>query len=177
MELNECINTRRSIRKYQEKTINKEIILEIIKAAQMAPSWKNSQVSRYYVVTSEEKLKMVKECLPEFNQNNTKDAPALIVTTVVDKRSGFDRDGKYVTHIKDGFQFFDNGLQVQNLCLKAHDLGLGTLIMGLYDEQKIREILEIPQEQIIVVVLSLGYPDIEPIAPQRKDINDIVKFS
>ena len=46
MELNKCINTRRSIRKYQEKTIDKEIILEIIKAAQMAPSWKNSQVSR-----------------------------------------------------------------------------------------------------------------------------------
>lgn len=139
MELNECINTRRSIRKYQEKAIDKEVILEIIKAAQMAPSWKNSQVSRYYVVTSEEKLKMVKECLPEFNQNNTKDAPALIVTTVVDKRSGFDRDGKYVTHIKDGFQFFDNGLQVQNLCLKAHDLGLGTLIRDYMMNKKLEK--------------------------------------
>lgn len=177
MELNECINTRRSIRKYQNKVISRDAILEIIKAAQMAPSWKNSQVSRYYAVTSEEKLKMVKECLPEFNQNNTKDAPAIIVTTVVNGRSGFDKEGNYVTHIKDGFQFFDNGLQVQNLCLKAHDLGLGTLIMGLYDEARIREILQIPQEQIIVAVLGVGYPDIEPITPQRKDIEDIVKFS
>lgn len=177
MELNECINTRRSIRKYQNKAISRDVILEIIKAAQMAPSWKNSQVSRYYAVTSEEKLKIVKECLPEFNKNNTKDAPAIIVTTVVNGRSGYDKEGNYVTHIKDGFQFFDNGLQVQNLCLKAHDLGLGTLIMGLYDEARIREILQIPEEQIIVAVLGLGYPDIEPITPQRKDIEEIVKFS
>lgn len=177
MELNECINNRRSIRKYKEKSVDREIILEIIKAAQMAPSWKNSQVSRYYVIDSKENLEKVKLCLPDFNQNNTKDAPVIIVSTVVDKRSGFDREGNYVTHIKDGFQFFDNGLQVQNLCLKAHDLGLGTLIMGLYDEQEIRKILEIPQNQIIVAVLSLGYPDIEPIIPQRKDIEEIVKFS
>lgn len=177
MELNECINTRRSIRKYQEKQVSKDTILEIIKAAQMAPSWKNSQVSRYYVVTSEEKVKLVKECLADFNQNNTKDAPVIIVSTVVNGRSGFDREGNYETHLKDGFQFFDSGLQVQNLCLKAHDLGLGTLIMGLYDEAKIREILEIQKEQIIVAVLGLGYPDIEPVAPQRKDIEEIVKFS
>ena len=115
MELNECINTRRSIRKYQEKQVSKDTILEIIKAAQMAPSWKNSQVSRYYVVTSEEKLKMIKECLPDFNQNNTKDAPVIIVSTVVNGRSGFDREGNYETHLKDGFQFFDSGLQVQNI--------------------------------------------------------------
>lgn len=177
MELNECINNRRSIRKYQNKSISRDVILEIIKSAQMAPSWKNSQVSRYYAVTSEEKLKMVKECLPEFNQNNVKDAPAIIITTVVNGRSGFDREGNYETHIKNGFQFFDNGLQVENLCLKAHDLGLGTLIMGLYDEAKIREILQIPEEQIIVAVLGLGYPDIEPSAPIRKDVEEIVKFS
>lgn len=176
MELNQCINTRRSIRKYQDKEVSRDIILEIIKAAQMAPSWKNSQVSRYYVVDTKENLEKIKACLADFNQNNVKDAPVIIVTTVVDKRSGFNRQGEYETHIKDGFQFFDNGLQVENLCLKAHDLGLGTLIMGLYDESKIREILEVPQEQIIVAVMGLGYPDIDAVAPIRKDVNDIVKF-
>lgn len=174
MEVNECINNRRSIRKFKTDKVEKEVILELIKSAQKAPSWKNSQVSRYYVV--EDLKEEVMSALPEFNQNSSKDAPVLIVSTVVNGRSGFERDGSYTTHLKEGFQYFDNGLQIENLCLKAYEMGLGTLIMGIYDVDKIREILQIPEEQIIVSVIALGYPDINPEMPKRKDLTDIVIF-
>jgi len=176
MELYKCINERRSIRKYKDTPIENETIIKLIEAAQKAPSWKNSQVSRYYAISSADNKEKFKEFLPEFNQNNTENAGAYIVTTVVNKRSGFDRDGNYLSHLKDGFQYFDNGLQVENLCLTAHDMGLGTLIMGLYDESGIRDFLQIPETEIIVCVISVGEPDIEPTMPQRKDTNDIVKF-
>lgn len=174
MELDKCINERRSIRKYLDKPIEKEKIIELIEAAQKAPSWKNSQVSRFYVVDT--KKTDFESCLAEFNKVNVKNAPIIIVSTVKKNRSGFERDGSYSTHLKEGFQYFDNGLQVQNLCLKAYDLGLGTLIMGLYEEKKIRETLNIPEEQEIVTVIAVGYPDENPEMPKRKNIKDIVKF-
>ena len=142
MELTKCMEERRSIRRYKKQPVDRDLIKQLIEAAILAPSWKNSQVSRYYAVDGDQKDQFM-ACLPEFNQNNSKDASTIIVSTVVNGRSGFERDGSYTTHLKDGFQYFDNGLQIQNLCLKAYELGLGTLIMGIYDEQKIREFLSI----------------------------------
>ena len=175
MELTKCMKERRSIRKYQQKEVSHELIRELIEAAILAPSWKNSQVSRYYVVDGQKKKDFM-TCLPEFNQNNTKDAPTLIISTVVKGRSGFEKDGSYTTHLKDGFQYFDNGLQVQNICLKAYELGLGTLVMGIYDDKKVREFLEIGEEETVVAIIAVGYPDIDPVMPKRKTVEDILTF-
>ena len=175
MELTKCMEERRSIRRYKKQPVDRDLIKQLIEVAILAPSWKNSQVSRYYAVDGDQKDQFM-ACLSEFNQNNSKDASTIIVSTVVNGRSGFERDGSYTTHLKDGFQFFDNGLQVQNLCLKAYELGLGTLIMGIYDEQKIREFLSIPEDEVVVAVIAVGYPDIEPAMPKRKSVEDILIF-
>ena len=175
MELTKCMEERRSIRRYKKQPVDRDLIKQLIEAAILAPSWKNSQVSRYYAVDGDQKDQFM-ACLPEFNQNNSKDASTIIVSTVVNGRSGFERDGSYTTHLNDGFQYFDNGLQVQNLCLKAYELGLGTLIMGIYDEQKIREFLSIPEDEVVVAVIAVGYPDIEPAMPKRKSVEDILIF-
>ena len=81
MELDAVLRERRSMRKYQpDRKVSREQVEEILKAATLAPSWKNSQTARYYVVMSDDMLKKVKEtCLPAFNQTNSKDAPVLIV--------------------------------------------------------------------------------------------------
>lgn len=176
MDLEECINKRRSIRNFQSKAVEKEKILKLIESAQMAPFWKNSQVSRFFVISSEKVRKEIANCLASFNQENTKNAPVIIVSTVVKNISGFEKDGSYSTHLKDGFQYFDNGLQVQNLCLEAYNLGLGTLIMGIYDEEKIRSLLNIPKDQEIVAVIGVGYPNIEPKMPKRLEVDEVVKF-
>lgn len=55
----------------------------MLEAAILAPSWKNSQVTRYYVVTGEKMLEKVKETLPEFNRKNVQDAPVLIVSAII----------------------------------------------------------------------------------------------
>ncbi len=176
MELEQCIRGRRSIRKFKNAPIEKGAMEKLIAAAQQAPSWKNSQVSRYYAVLSQENKAKILDCLPEFNRKSAANASALIVTTVIKGRSGFERDGSYTTHLKDGFQYFDNGLQVQNLCLQAYAMGLGTLIMGIYDQQAIRQIAAIPEEQEIVAIIAVGYPDIAPDMPPRKEIEKILQF-
>lgn len=176
MELNKVLKERRSIRKYLNKPVEKEKIYELIEFANYAPSWKNSQVSRYYVIDKEDRKEdFVEKCLYNFNKKNVINAPVIIVCTVVDKIIGI-KEGKYETHLKDGYQYLDNGLQIENLCLKAFDLGLGTLIMGLYDENETRKFLKIPDNEKITVLISVGYTDFSPNMPSRKSLDEILKF-
>lgn len=86
-----CIETRRSIRKYQEKPIPHEVMEEIIKEASFAPSWKNSQVVRYVVVENPElKSKIANDAVLGFTYNTgtIEHAAALVVVTMIQGRSG-----------------------------------------------------------------------------------------
>ena len=94
MNFDDVIYKRRSIRTYDaNKKVSKEQILELIQAAQQAPSWKNSQTARYYAVFDAEKLAEVRQGLALQNQIVTKDVNVLLVTTYVKNRSGFTREG------------------------------------------------------------------------------------
>lgn len=177
MELDQVLSERRSIRKYQNKAVTKEAIEKIIEAAIQAPSWKNSQTARYHVVISEPLLKEVKStCLPEFNQQNCINAPVLITCTFVQNRSGFNKDGSPTNEVGQGWGYYDCGLHNENMLLKAKDLGLDTLVMGIRDQQNIRQLLNIPENEIIVSVIALGYRDIDPQKPIRKTKEDILTF-
>ena len=140
MELDAVLRERRSMRKYQpDRKVSREQVEEILKAATLAPSWKNSQTARYYVVMSDDMLKKVKEtCLPAFNQTNSKDAPVLIVAAFVKNRSGYENDGTPSNELGNGWGCYDLGMHNQNLLLKAKDLGLDTLVMGIRDAGKLR---------------------------------------
>jgi len=176
MELQEVIEKRRSIRKYKQQKVSHQDIETMIQAAILAPSWKNSQVSRYYVVESDEMVTQIKNNLPEFNQNNAKDAPVLIVSSIVLNRSGFNRDGTPTNELGNGWGYYDCGLHNMNLLLKATELGLSTLVMGIRDQDKIKELLNIPENEAVVSVIALGYGDINPEMPKRKTVEDITKF-
>lgn len=177
MELESVIKQRRSIRKYKNEVVDLEKIKQIIQAGIEAPSWKNSQTARYHVITSKELLEDFKrECLRPFNQENCKDAPILIITTFIENRSGFERDGNPSNELANGWGCYDLGIHNQNMILKATELGLATLIMGIRDEKKIREMLNIPKQEIIVAVIAVGIGDIDPERPKRKTVEDITTF-
>ncbi len=178
MELNELIKIRRSVRSYKpDTTIDRETVTDIIKTAQQAPSWKNSQTGRYYAVVSPQAVANIKEkCLPEFNRRNSKNASVLIVTTFEKSHSGFDVEKKPVNELGDEWGAYDLGLQNQLLILSAAEHGLDTLIMGIRDEEALRRELSIPDSQEVVSVIALGYRNIEPAAPKRKNIDEILKF-
>ena len=175
MELTKCMEERRSIRRYKKQPVDRDLIKQLIEAAILAPSWKNSQVSRYYAVDGDQKDQFM-ACLPEFNQKNIADAPVLIVTTFVKDRAGFQRNGSPDNELQNGWGVYDCGLANQNLILKATELGLGTLVMGIRDERAIRELLEIPVQETIVSVIGVGYPNIEPSMPKRKTIEEVSTF-
>lgn len=176
MELQDILKQRRSIRKYKNQPVQKEDIQKIIHAAILAPSWKNSQVTRYHVVTSSKMLAQIKKTLPEFNQNNVADAPVLIVSTIILNRSGFERDGTPSNELGNGWGYYDCGMHNMNLLLKATELGLSTLVMGMRDAKDIKKLLQIGDDEAVASVIALGYQDIEPTMPKRKTVDDITKF-
>ena len=100
----------------------------------------------------------------------------MIVTTFVHNRAGFQKDGTPDNEIGNGWGCYDLGLQNENLILKAAELGLSTLIMGLRNADKIREMLSIPESETIVAVIAVGTADEEPSRPKRRELEDVLKF-
>lgn len=178
MDLNAALQKRRSIRKYAPQgRVSREQIEELLKAAALAPSWKNSQTARYYVITSPEMAEEIREtCLPEFNRKNSANAPVLIVTAYVKNHSGFDRDGSPCNEVGNGWGAYDLGLHNGNLILKAVDLGLDTLIMGIRDGEALRKRLNIDENQEIVSVIAVGVRAVDPEMPARKSLEEIARF-
>ncbi len=174
MELTKCINERRSIRKYKNAEITRAEIEELIKSAQMAPSWKNSQTARFYVAHTDSYKAKIVDALPDFNKDRARDASCVIVTAVLKGVSGYTSEGESATHLGHGFECFDNGLAVENLCLRAYDMGYGSLIMGLYDEEKVRKAFEIPESMNIVALVAIGRADISPSTPQRNRLTEVL---
>ena len=178
MEFQTLIENRRSVRKYSSHTnVTKEQIQQLVQAALEAPSWKNTETGRYYCVLSEEIVNKIREnCLPGARNAEKSEHAALIVTTFVHNRAGFQKDGTPDNEIGNGWGCYDLGLQNENLILKAAELGLSTLIMGLRNADKIREMLSIPEAETIVAVIAVGKADEEPSRPKRRELEDVLKI-
>lgn len=176
MEFKTLTEARRSVRKYADKQVTREQVEELIKAAQEAPSWKNQQTSRYYCVLDKDMCAKVREnCLPEFNQKRSENA-ALIVTTFEKDNVGFDDKGQPINELGNGWGCYDLGLQNAYFMLKAKEIGLDTLVMGIRDAYKLREMLNIPDTETVGAVLALGYGDESPKKPNRKSLEEIAHF-
>lgn len=176
-DFDEIVSERRSVRNYlSDKPVSKDVVELLIKSAIEAPSWKNQQTSRYYVVMTPEMKEKLKECLWPKNQLTVKEAPVLIVTTFVKGIVGFEHDGSPSNELGDGWGIYDLGLSNAFLLLKATDLGLDTIVLGLRDAEAIRKVLNVPENEIVVSVIGLGYRSKDSIRPPRKEVADITKF-
>lgn len=171
----DVITSRRSVRKYDaSKKISEAEVRDLIKAVQDAPSWANQQPTKYYVAISPEKLAAVQDMVGG-NKERIKDAPVLIVSTYERGKSGFFQ-GEQSNEVGDGWGAYDNGLSNCYLILKARAMGFDTLIMGMRDADKLRELFSIPENETVMAVISLGYRAEEPNRPERKNLDEIVKI-
>ncbi len=179
MEALECIKTRRSVRKFTEQPVDRALLEQVVAAAAYAPSWKNTQIARYTVVTDPaKKQRLADECMMDFafNQKTSSHASALVVVTAITGRSGYERDGSFSTSQGTHWQSFDAGVAAQTFCLAAHALGLGTVIMGIFDEDKVKQVIEVPEGQKVAALIAVGHPAEEPMCPKRKDVETLLSF-
>ena len=177
MNTNECIKTRRSIRNFTQDAVNIRDIEEIVETASYAPSWKNSQTTRYIAVLNcDMKKRIANECMMdfEFNIQTANRAAAIIVLTTVNGRSGYESDGSFTTNKGTHWQSFDAGIAAQTFCLAAHEKGISSVIMGIFEEEKVKKLLDIPETQSVSALIAIGYAANECEAPKRKTIEELL---
>ncbi len=173
----ESIRTRRSVRKFTEQPVPHEVLEEIIADAAYAPSWKNTQISRYIAIEGREAIDALAAKYAAFNAGTLSTAPLLIAQTCIKNRSGYERDGSFSTDRGDGWQMYDCGIAAQTFCLAAHERGLGTVIMGIFDRPALETYLKVPENQELVALIAVGYPAEEPHAPRRKGVTDLLSYA
>jgi len=182
MDLITGIKERRSVRKFEAKKVPHELLEEIVNIAAYAPSWKNTQTARYIVVEDAEKIAALatEECTLGFTYNikTMSKAPALVLLTAVTGRCGYEKDGSFTTPKGDKWEMFDAGIAAQTFCLAAHEKGLGTVIMGIFDEEKVGQVVEIPEGQQLEAIIAIGYPaeGVEIAVPPRKNAETLLSF-
>ena len=174
MDLMEAIKGRRSIRKYKADPVPEDALQKVMEAVRWAPSWANTQCWEVIVVKDPKIKSELATTLTQTNPSlsSMTEAPLVIVLCGKKGASGF-KKGEAAT-VKGDWLMFDTGLAMQNLCLAAHSLGLGTVIIGLFDHKRAEEILGVPSNVEVVAITPLGYPAVEGIKPKRKEMSDFV---
>jgi nitroreductase len=176
MELMEAIKGRRSIRVYKADAVPEEKLKAVLEALRWAPSWANTQCCEAIVVRDPKLKSELAGTLPRGNPalSALVEAPLVIVLCALRGVSGYHR-GEVTTDKGDWFMF-DTGLAMENLCLAAHSLGLGTVIVGLFDHRKAAQLLGVPQKIEVVAMTPLGVPAGTGRTTKRKELSEFLFF-
>jgi nitroreductase len=154
----ETINKRRSIRKYTNQEVSDEIIDELLNAAMMAPSARNTQSWQFVVVKSRRLLDKLSEIHPYAKM--LKEAPLAILVC-----------GDKSLEENDSYLCINCSAATQNILLAAHALGIGSVWLGVYPRaeriEPIKELLNIPENILPISLIALGYADEVKVKPER----------
>ena len=175
-ELMDVIKGRRSIRRYQDSDVPGEALNRIFEAVQWAPSWANTQCWEIIVVKDQVQKERLQGTLTKTNPASKAmvQAPVVLVVCGKLKSSGYYK-GEVTTKHGDWFMF-DLGIATQNICLAAYDQGLGTVIVGLFDHDKAKEIVGLPDGYEVVAMVPVGYPPKESSPPKRREISEFTHY-
>jgi nitroreductase len=170
MDVFECIETRRCIRKYLNRPVEFSKVIAILEAGHYAPSAGNLQDWRFIIITDRDVIKRLPQhCV---GQNHVV-APVVIVVCadcdITGKHYGLRGKRLYCTQ--------NCAAAIENMLLTAHALGLGGNWIGAFDEDKIKEIFSIPEEVRPQAILTFGYPDEEPPPKKVRDLEIVCFFN
>ncbi|MBS4007168.1 MAG: nitroreductase family protein [Clostridium sp.] len=198
MELKTVIAERRSIRVFHSESLKPEIIGELLEAARLAPSGTNLQPWRFLAVTSEEKRKKLAECT--FGVNFIAQAPLTMVccadrsslATRSERLKELALSGAFAGTALENFSFSDYqkkaardeaanlvylninvAIAVEQMVLRAVDLGLGSCWVMLFNQDKVRELFSLPDNLYITALVPFGYPAQQPPARPRLPLEEI----
>lgn len=166
---------RQSDRAYLATSVEQVKLDRIMECARLAPSACNAQPWRFIVVNDPELKQQVAEAAKGLGMNKwAVQAPVIIVA--VEERPNFSSMAGGLVKNKH-FPLIDMGIATEHICLAATAEGLGTCIMGWFDEKKIRALLNIPKSKRITLLITLGYPAKETRKKVRKDVSEVVTYN
>lgn len=171
MDFYKVIEKRRSIRRYKDTPVERETIETVLDAARLAPSWKNLQCWKFIVIDDFPMKESIIQAFAETNpgKKSIMAAPVLVVLCADPSASGRVGDKEYY--------LVDAGITMEHLVLAACNEGLGTCWLGLFNEEKVRSALKMPDSWRVVAMTPLGYPDQDPKPRPRKTLKEIVCYN
>lgn len=173
----ELILRRQSERKYKENPVEQEKLDRVLEAARMAPSACNAQPWKFVVATDKEVLSQLADAASAklLGMNTFVDQAPVMIVVVREKPNLSSRIGGTIKS-KD-YSHIDIGIAVENICLQALAEGLGTCIIGWFDEEKVRSILGIPSSKRVELIITLGYAAGEYRQKKRKPKDETVSYN
>ena len=171
MMLKDLINKRQSVRKYKTEAVPDEAIAACIEAARFARSACNAQPWKFIVVQDETLKRHVGEAAASFGMNGFCLHAPCIVAVVLEKPNITSAIGSVLKDKE--YTLIDIGIAAEHFCLQAVELGLGTCMIGWFNEKKVRQLLGIPKNKRISLLITIGYPDDTPREKVRKTTDQI----
>jgi nitroreductase len=173
----DLIINRQSDRKYSDKPVEKEKLERILEAGRMAPSACNAQPWKFIVVNEKELVAKVAEAAsaPLLGMNTfVAQAPLQIV--IVREKPNF--TSKIGASIKDkDYSLIDIGIASENICLQAKAEGLGSCMLGWFDEPRVKKLLEIPKDKRVELIITIGYSLSSQREKRRKPPEETVSYN
>jgi nitroreductase len=173
----DLIKSRQSDRKYSDKAIETEKLDRIIEAGRMSPSACNAQPWKFIVVNDPELLHKVAETASaKLIGMNSFVVQAKIIIVIV--RENPNMSSKVGATIKNkDYSLIDIGIATENICLQAEAEGLGSCIIGWFDERMLRKILAIPKSKRVELIITLGYSLSDQREKRRKPAGETVSYN
>lgn len=176
-EMLDLIMSRQSDRQYSDRPIEKEKLDRIIEAARMSPSASNAQPWKFIVVTEPELIMKIAEAstIKLIGMNSfIVQAPVLMV--IVREQPNFSSKVGGLLKNRD-YSHIDAGIASANICNQARAEGLGSCMVGWYNEKKIRKYLGIPVYKRVELIITLGYSTSDHKEKRRKPYDSTVSFN
>ncbi len=166
MELTEAIEKRRSIRKFSDKSVPREILTELIRVAALAPTASNLQAWRFVVADDPKLVRDIDSFSPGLSGK-----PPVIIAIASDLAEAKQRGSK--NSLVYGLMM-DAAMAAENLMLKAADLGLGSCAIKSYNDRAVHKLLKLPDSMRLEILISIGWPEGEPRTPKRKPMEEVL---
>ncbi|NCU25531.1 NAD(P)H nitroreductase [Candidatus Nomurabacteria bacterium] len=178
MTFYELAKSRYSCRSYTDRPVEREKLISCAETAINGPSACNSQPWSFVIVDDRETALALSETMRDgaIRMNAfTRDCPAFIVIVEEGANLSAKLGGKY----KDQeYAQIDIGIAAQSICLNATDLGLGTCIIGWFNEKNAAGLLGIPSGKRIRLIIAIGYTETAaPSSKNRKPFEQKVRFN
>ena len=181
MEAIQAIQERRSIRTFKNEKVDRELMKEIVSISRWAPSWANFQVARYTLIDD---AALIQQLASEgvngfvYNMDTLKNAKGVAVLSFVKGKSGRLDENSYATSKANQWEVFDAGIACQTFCLAAHAKGVGTVVMGVIDDERIAKVANLPADETVAALIVYGYAEgPHPEPTPRLEVDAILRFA
>lgn len=175
MTYKELLLKRQSDRKYEERTVENDKLEACLEAARLSPSACNSQPWTFVVVNEAEVLQQMRKATADMALNRFIHQVPVIVAVVLEKANFTSSIGSVIKDKE--YTLLDLGIAANNFCMQATELGLGTCMIGWFDEKKVKQILNVPTAKRVPLLIAVGYSAAATRKKIRKPIDKICRYN